>query len=310
MVHIKYANFIFKATAMSKTIYSIIIWFALSFSYCYGQDISGKWIGRYEDANAVATSLEELEVNISLTGDTIKGTSYLQFGRGIGYQKYGLNGIYNKKDKTVYFSEDEEIEIHTYKNISIPGSYNLTLSTDGSKMRLEGYWETDNIRHYGFPMRSVVWLEKVIPEKAVTIAPDTTTHVTYTKYRNASTRNLTNSEKLARNTNIQKTIELDSNESDNILIEFSDNVRIDNDIISVFINEGRVINQQTLSEIPIPIRISLSDKDVVVLKVAADSYGAMPPCTTQMTVTTNKHKYVVDLSSTFTSNAAVKFVLK
>lgn len=267
---------------------------------CLGQDISGKWTGNYDGFLGIGKT-RKLTVEITIINDSIiKGTSYLKYG-GDRHEKYVINGVYHRYDSTVYFSEDKEISVDVGAiEGNVMGSYDMKLSIEDSIMILEGNWEEQGKGFFKI-MNSSVWLEKELPTEARK----------GTKKKATSIENLTSKqEKLDRGVDVQKTIEISKEEQNNILVEFRDNARIDNDIISVYLNDTLAIDQQRISDIPIQIHFSLSGQDTTMLKVAADSYGAMPPCTTQMTVTTSKHKYVVDLSSSFDKNATVNFVVK
>ncbi|HEY9177582.1 MAG TPA: hypothetical protein VIN07_07825, partial [Flavipsychrobacter sp.] len=96
-----------------------------------------------------------------------------------------------------------------------------------------------------------------------------------------------------------------------IRIDIIDNARIDNDVISLYIDEQLEIHRQTISKVPLSFYISLSAENPLhTIKLVAESYGSMPPCTAHMRVITCKSIYTFDLRSTYQMNAAVEFYLK
>lgn len=276
--------------------------------HSYAQDISGKWTGNYEDRGAYATGMQKLEVDIELADDgTVTGYSYLQYGSG-DYEKYAIEGSYNKKRAKVYFSEEKAIYITggISSNV-VPGNYVLSLTVFDTKMRLEGRWEPNvSVPMYRSAVKpAVVWLEKSLMPQTNSALQEPALPVAEADAVPLVDKNLD------RTTDIQQTITISPAERNNIRLEFTDNARIDNDIISVYVNGGQKMLKQMLSTNALVIDFSIpaGENEAVVL-VSAESYGQIAPCTALMTVTTYTGKYEVDLSSTFSKNAAVKFVIK
>lgn len=246
-----------------------------------------------------------LEVEVVITSQDnskIKGYSHLKYSGG-GYEKYTITGNYNEKRSTLSFYEDKKIGISGIRpSECVSGSYTMTLSINKDVMRLAGIWEPNRNELnpvYGMK-RSVVWLEKPIAhkeesaEKVIEAAPESIVD-----------------KNLQRDIRIEEVIEISKAEIGNIKLEFIDNERIDNDIISVYINDEQKINKQTISATPISITLTIpeTERNTIVM-IAAESYGSVAPCTVLMKITTPSKQYEIDLSSTFSSNAAIKFVIK
>lgn len=269
------------------------------------QDISGKWVGNYS-TSFLGTGMQKLEVDIEVYNDSlIRGTSHLIYG-GSRHEKYAINGVYTPSKSTIYFSEDEEISVNLGLLASnVLGNYTMILTVLDSIMRMEGRWEQNNSGFFNL-MSSRVWLEKPIPRKELQETPEPTKQTIDTVAKIAIV-----DKNQARDIQIQKTIEIEESERNNIRIELTDNARIDNDIVSVYINDVQQLSNERISDIALSLNFSIPETDQeAIVMIAAESYGAMPPCTALMTITTNSNKYIVDLSSTFGTNAAVKFVVK
>lgn len=259
----------------------------------YSQDISGEWHGNFK--SFLYSSTDDLQVDIEIYNDSlIRGHSYLKYG-GNRHEHYIINGVYYKADSTVIFTESEEVSINLgMLGENVPGTYTMKLSVEDSIMRLEGKWR--QVSGSGFNiMNSKVWLEKKIP------------YTRPQKMEEPITEDV--SEQLMRNTEVQRVIELEEEEFNNITIEIVDNAKVDGDIISVFINDELVVNKQTISETPIRHTFTLPQGSSV-LKMSAISTGSMPPCTARMTIITSKNRHVFELSGNSTRNAAVEFKLK
>jgi len=273
----------------------------------YAQDISGKWIGNYEGRDAYAMDMQKLEVDIKLADGTIKGYSYLLYGKGES-EKYAIEGTYDKKRATVYFSEERDI--HITGGISghcVPGNYVLTLTMSDSKMRLVGRWEPNisGPTHRLAIKPAIVWLERPVITQTISPAQEKAARVAETKAKPPIDKNL------ERATDIQETITINKADRNNIRLEFTDNARVDNDIISVYVNGEQKLSKQTISTEALVINFSIpeTENEAIVL-ISAESYGRIAPCTALMKITTTSGKYEVNLSGTFSKNAAVKFIIK
>jgi hypothetical protein len=105
-----------------------------------------------------------------------------------------------------------------------------------------------------------------------------------------------------------RTIEV--NEPD-ILIEFYDNGEIDNDTISVYHNNTRVVKDGRLAYRPITVKIHCTEpNEQHEIVVVAENLGDIAPNTALMVVTVGKKRYEVFLSTTEQKNARVVFQYK
>jgi hypothetical protein len=90
-----------------------------------------------------------------------------------------------------------------------------------------------------------------------------------------------------------------------------DNNRIDNDIVSVYLDDSVLVKRLTLSATPYSVVISLSGKNVPQhLKIAVESTGEEPPCTALIIISTRTERTVLEVATTFTENTAVEISLK
>ena len=117
--------------------------------------------------------------------------------------------------------------------------------------------------------------------------------------------------KISRRDDVQMIIEVDKKDKDSIRVDLYDNGQIDNDTVSVYINDRQVISKQMITAKPITFYISLSeDKHFDKIKLIAENLGSIPPNTALMVITTTKKKYDVFLSSNYEKSAAVEFFIK
>lgn len=254
------------------------------------------------------SNTNQLVVEIEVYNDSlIKGTSRLEYERD-KFEHYVIKGVYNTRDSTIYFSEEQEIEVNPgLLANTVMGNYTMKLKMYDTVMRMEGKWR-QNGNGLLTKMATRVWLEKSIkkspPAKTVSTAsasvqPDP-----------VGTNNTTTGKKKERETIIQRQIEIDTIEQDSIRIDIIDNARIDNDIISLYLDDSLVAHKQLISKVPLTFYFSLNNTPVRTIKLVAESYGSMPPCTAHMRVITCKSIHTFDLRSTYQTNAAVEFYLK
>lgn len=274
---------------------TIVLVFMMGYT-AYGQELSGTWRGNY-GKSLLSQSIEKLEVDIELYNDSlIKGSSHIYYG-GDEYEHYEIKGVFHKSDVFVYFTEVKEISVKLNTS-NVMGTYAMQLSVSDTMMRLEGKWKENgnNLQM----MATKVWLEKPIPRKRDTAKEVSTTHKKHADtvaYKTAP---------VERPVKIVKVIEIDSADADSITIEITDNARIDNDMVSVFINDELVLHKQTISHNPLLIRTTLSKNNPEsVIRMKAESYGSMPPCTARMSIITPQTSFVADVESNYATNGAI-----
>ncbi len=100
-------------------------------------------------------------------------------------------------------------------------------------------------------------------------------------------------------------------ESDSLRIDVYDNGEIDGDIISVFYNQGLILNAQRLTHKSIHIDIILdSTKEFNEVSMYAENLGLIPPNTALMVINDGKNKFNVRLSSNLDKNATIRIKRK
>ncbi|MBS1627249.1 MAG: hypothetical protein JSR09_10835 [Bacteroidetes bacterium] len=108
---------------------------------------------------------------------------------------------------------------------------------------------------------------------------------------------------LERENKLTKTIEVDVK---NVEISFYDNGKIDNDSITVYMNNEKVINHQRLSYKPITLHLHLDEiSSLKELITVADNLGDEPPNTALMVITAGNKRYEVTVTSDEKTNSKV-----
>ncbi len=237
-----------------------------------GQDISGTWVGNYEQT-VFASHPEKLVVEIFVHNDSIiTGASHLYYKNNL-YEHYKINGVIRKKDGVIYFSEDSTIAVKLgFMEENCLGNYTMRLTVTDDLLRLNGRWR-DNSNSLFRCSSSGVWLEKEnkIPAERLP--------------------GKVQDKNLERRSDIQHLVELSHNETDSIVIEVFDNGIVDQDSVSIYLDDSLIIYKQLVTAKPIIFHISIdSNKPLSKLKIAAESLGSIPPCTVLMNVKDENQK--------------------
>lgn len=260
------------------------------------QDISGEWHGNFT-GGFLSGGLQELVVNLQLYDDSlISGTSHLYYS-GNKYEHYKVNGVYHKADSTIYFSEDEEIDVSlgVWGN-NVLGSYDMTLQIHNGVMRMDGKWRQHNNKSFGM-MNSKVWLEKPIPKPKKVIETQPEVKPTQPAKPKAVEPD--------RKYSVQGTIQIGS--SDTVRIELTDNYKIDGDVISLYVDDSLVLHQQKITDKPLVLNLTVHNK-LTRIKMIAISQGSEPPCTAHMVVTTADERHEQDLWSDHNTSCVIELV--
>jgi hypothetical protein len=202
------------------------------------------------------------------------------------YEHHKISGKFDIKDSSVRFTEDSIISYHANKASIFESEYKMTLTTKNGKLELKGlaFEKTKG----PFRTRLKTWFVKDADslQKSVGNVPK--------GQREVSTTVTIHSNDL-RLPDIQKIIELSKDESDSILMEVFDNGIIDNDSVSIFLNDSLIIKNQGISDKPISFMIKFpKGAQFEKIKMVAENLGSIPPNTAALKISTRK-KYLLRL---------------
>ena len=96
-------------------------------------------------------------------------------------------------------------------------------------------------------------------------------------------------------------------EGDSIELRFFDNVQVDGDSITLFLNEKLIFTHIRLTEKPFVVRFAVSDlADTNELTMVAENLGDIPPNTAYMVAIVNEKRYEVNLSSSEETSGMIR----
>lgn len=257
------------------------------------QDISGEWRGDF-GGGFLNGRLQELVVTIKVYNDSlIQGYTKLYYSDG-KFEHYKVNGVYHKADSTIYFSEDEEIEVSLgFWATNAMGNYTMKLSIKDSIMRFDGRWRENKKGTFSM-LNSKVWLEKTIPNKKVIVA------------NTPPPKQKPIPQQPKRKYNVQGRMNISP--GDSIRIEITDNADVDGDMISVYIDQSLVLNKQKITDKPIVLNLTTSNK-LTLIRMVAESQGSIPPCTAHIIIITNDKRHEQDVWSDHVMSGVIELVM-
>lgn len=95
-----------------------------------------------------------------------------------------------------------------------------------------------------------------------------------------------------------------------VIVKLYDNGEIDDDTISVFLNNKLVLSNQRLSASPIRLNFNMEDGEDQELTMVAENLGRIPPNTSLMIVEAGDQRFQVRITSSEQKNAVVRFKYK
>lgn len=109
-------------------------------------------------------------------------------------------------------------------------------------------------------------------------------------------------------TRVNELVKTITTSAKDVYIKIYDNGTIDNDTVSVYIDNKLVISRQRLTDKAITLKINLDEKVTFhELVMVADNLGEIPPNTSLMIVNAGDQQYEVRITSTEQKNAVVHF---
>jgi hypothetical protein len=108
-----------------------------------------------------------------------------------------------------------------------------------------------------------------------------------------------------RDKDVVKTIQVDTSE---LKIDLYDNAEIDDDTITVFLNNTLLLYRKRLTDKPLTLKVHAFPGTEYELMMYADNLGRIPPNTALMVITAGKNRYEVRLASTEQKSAVVRFI--
>ena len=258
------------------------------------QDLNGIWRGSLTQEPGGCFPVYKLEIQLISSGTNVEGYAFDYYDK-TRFVKHHFKGTYNATDKKLILKEDQLMEVQIpYDCVVCTKTYELVYTKEQTRDALSGSWtgvETESKRPC--PAGKITLFKEFQPNFPTSLTDSS---------------QLVNQQSLLkvkqRTTELVQTLVLDS---PTIKIDLYDNAEIDNDTVTIFLNDRLLLYQQRLTNQALSVTVKAVAGEVYELIMYADNLGSIPPNTALMTVSSGRDKYEVRLSASDKKNAAVRF---
>ncbi len=244
---------------------------SLLISDCFGQELRGLWKGTLTQEPGGCFPTYNLELEIQIVENKVSGVCY-HYSDTRNYVKKSFEGKYNLTTKSITINEKELLAFQIPSDCTpCVKTYDLWYS-NSRKETLSGDWS-------GF----------VVDTRAA-CQPG---HIVLSRIQESAFEGI-------------QEILVDTGD---IRLDFYDNGEIDDDSISVLVNNKTVLAYQKLSIKPVTINVRMEkDKQMQEVVMKAENLGSIPPNTALLIVTAGSKRYKLFVTSTDKRNASVRFI--
>lgn len=255
---------------MNRSVLLVVFISFLSGS-CFSQEFNGLWKGTLTQEPGGCFPTYNLELQIKIVDNKVSGVCY-HYSDTRNYVKKNFEGKYNERTKSILINEKELLAFQIPSDCTpCVKTYDLWYSNT-RKETLSGDWS-------GF----------VVDTRAA-CQPG---HIVLTRIQESAFEGI-------------QEILVDTGD---IRLDFYDNGEIDDDSISVLVNNRTVLAYQKLSIKPVTLKVRMeNDKQMQEVVMKAENLGSIPPNTALLIVTAGKKRYKLYVTSTDRRNAAVRFI--
>ena len=237
----------------------------------FAQELNGLWKGTLTQEPGGCFATYNLELQIKIVENKVSGVCY-HYSDTRNYVKKNFEGAYHSNTKSITINEKELLAFQ------IPSDCTPCVKT-------YDLWYSNNRRE----TLSGDWSGFVLDSRAA-CQPG---HIVLNRIEESAFEGI-------------QEILVDTG---NIRLDFYDNGEIDNDSISVLVNNKTILANQKLNARPVTLTIRMeNDKQMQEVIMKAENLGSIPPNTALLIVTAGKKRYKLYVTSTEKRNAAVRFI--
>ena len=260
------------------------------------QNLTGFWRGKRTQVGGGCYPEYNLELHITYSSETnsILGNAY-NFYDTERFTKINFTGRYNPLTKRLVIIENLVLQYNVPANcIPCIKTYDLNFALSAIEESLDGEWKGHEMGNNTQCPPGKIHLSR--QAKSV-FAPDVV--------QNDSLKALQKNLKLKnREKELVQTVVVDTSA---IKVELYDNAEIDDDTVTVFLNNTLLLYKKRLTNKAIVINVNAFPNTDYEFMMYADNLGKIPPNTSLMVITAGKKRYEMRISSSETKSAVVRF---
>ncbi|RPD51229.1 hypothetical protein [Paracnuella aquatica] len=234
------------------------------------QELGGIWKGTMTQAPGGCFPEYHLELQIKIVGEKVTGVCY-HYSDTRNYVKKAFEGVYHPRTKSITVHEQAILAFHIPEDCTpCVKTYDLWYAPNNGET-LSGDW-TGRVLNTGAACQPG--------------------HITLSRQVESAFEGI-------------QEIGVDTG---NIRLDFYDNGEIDDDSISVLVNNKTVLSHEKLGLKPLTLNIRMEPtKEIQEVVMKAENLGSIPPNTALLIVTTSFARYKLFLKSTTQRSASVRF---
>jgi len=260
------------------------------------QNLTGIWRGtRTQVAGGCFPEYSlELQITYSVNNNNILGRAYNYYDKD-RYTKILFTGKYNPLTKRMVIIEGAVLQFNIPSNcIPCIKTYDLNWAVNASEEALDGDWKGHEMGNSNqCPPGKIHLTRKMSSIFPIEVDQD------------ENMRKLQQGMKIMnREKEVVQNLVLDSSF---VKIELYDNAEIDDDTVSVFLNNTLLLHNRRLTDKPLVMQVSAFPNTDYEIMMYAENLGRIPPNTALMVITAGKKKYELRISSNEQKNAVVRF---
>ena len=269
----------------------VLIYCSLALS---AQNLSGIWRGTRTQNPGGCYPEYSLELQITYAGNSIMGRAYNFYDKD-RFTKINFSGRYNPQTKRMVIIESAVLQ-YNVPSYCIPciKTYDLAWTQNGIEEALSGEWKGHEMGNFTACPPGKIYLTKqeqsLFPAEVL---------------QNDSLSLLQKTMKIKiREKELVQNLTVDTS---HIKIELYDNAEIDDDTVSVFLNNVLLLHKKRLTDKALVLNITAFPNTDYELMMYAENLGSIPPNTSLMIITAGKKRYEMRISSNEQKNAVVRF---
>ena len=286
-----------------------LLFLLLIVATCPAQKINGHWYGSGKIEAGTSHNNYLTELVLQQQGKTITGTLNYYFRDTLFTQKVTGSFDANRRSLSlqpipIIYHGSASVEM----GVDCPMTGRFTLIASKTASNLKGNFIATEDYKYTCPSIKLTLTHSLDTNNLVLLKEKDEEEITNSDSMSTLPNSVKQLQFAAREKSVMQTIEVNN---PTVQVQLYDNGIIDNDSVSVFVNDHLVQDKTMLSYSALSLQIQVdSTKEFTDISMFADNVGTMPPNTAVMILYDGNKRYEIQLSSDLQRTATVRLIRK
>jgi hypothetical protein len=260
------------------------------------QNLAGIWRGKRTQVSGGCFPEYFIELHVTYAGNNVMilGNAYNYYDKD-RFTKINFTGRYNPSTKRMVIIENLVLQFNVPSHcIPCIKTYDLNYTKNDSVEAFIGEWK-------GHEMGN----ENACPPGKIQLNRETSSIFPVDVFQNDTLSKLQKNLNLAdREKEVIRELVFDTSQ---IRIDIYDNAEIDDDTVSVFLNNTLLLHKKRLTASALTLQVTAYPNTNYELMMYADNLGKIPPNTSLMIITAGEKRYELRISSSEKKSAVIRF---